>query len=178
MVAYLTRVPVLCVVHMNNPPNAVWYEHSDTGPSLEKLRYVIESADHYGVPIIFLELDSFFEEPKILTNGLSNCHYICTEESECGNGFVPDNGTNPLKELLDVFSVTDIAIGGYNRTKCVLSTATSAVTNGFKVHTTNEILFGNVNNTPESDEKAMKIFAEIGIVYNNVKDLVRSLFPL
>ena len=73
---------------------------------------------------------------------------------------------------------TDLVLAGTHRGACVLLTARSAVKNGFKIHTSDQLLFGYTEDY-DPERRAQQVLEEykaLGVVYESVEDIVKRLF--
>lgn len=167
----MERKPALCLVHMESQRELLAYKYGSVSKGFMKMRYVIDSANKLGVPIIFLTLDDYWPLPNELTESVRNYQKVRIPHQ---NGFNEYLAPVPLQNVLKTFSVTDLAIGGYNKFVCVRDTAVGAVLEGFHVHITDEILFSNLDNI--DNEEVLAEFRMIGTVYDTAEELVREVF--
>ena len=169
----------LVVVHIQDSAHRYWlaYRHGEVSDGIQRLKFAINAAAGHGIPTIFLGLGegSYRNFPTDLAEDLLSYDFL----ESANDGFI-NNPDRPetLKGILDGYCATDLVLAGAHRGACVLLTARSAVKNGFKIHTSDQLLFGYTGDF-DPERKAQKVLEEyrtLGTVYESVEDIVEKLF--
>ncbi|VVC02783.1 Isochorismatase family protein [Candidatus Bilamarchaeum dharawalense] len=159
------------------PPDTRPFKY-DFGPvslGIKRLCGLLDFALKHNIPIIIVESyssDAFLVTIPEITDRVESKARIMSKKGH--DAFLESEFRSILKEL----DLVDLVVGGYDRSICVFQTSRSLVTNGFRVFTSPEVLFGDDSldlRHPDLVGAALEFYKSETVWFETYRELLSTL---